>query len=61
MDYACSEVKRRITEALIQDDRIESVSDFSFNTKNGTIETSFIVHTIYGEMSMAKDVEMLEG
>ena len=32
VSYVCSELKRRITEALIQDDRIESVDNFTFSS-----------------------------
>lgn len=36
MHYAMSEIKRRVTEALMQDDRILSVDDFQFKrTKRG--------------------------
>lgn len=55
-DYACSELKRRITEALKQDDRIESVSDFSFKSIKGAVHFSFTVSTIYGELSMEKEI-----
>lgn len=56
-DYACSELKRRITEALVQDDRIESVSDFSFENVKGAVRVSFTVNTVYGEISMDKEIE----
>lgn len=57
-NYACSELKRRITEALKQDDRIKEVSDFSFEPKKGTIKVAFIVHTIFGELQMEKEIEI---
>ena len=35
MDYAMSEMKRRITDALMQDDRITGVDDWTFETGRG--------------------------
>jgi len=58
VDYACSELKRRITEALKQDDRIEEVSDFSFAPQKGAVEVSFTVNTIFGEVKMEKEIEI---
>lgn len=48
-DYVMSELKRRITEALTQDDRIESVNNFEFETAGKSILAVFSVHTIFGE------------
>ena len=51
ISYACPEIERRITEALVQDDRIESVDNFEFDyTKKGKLHVAFIVHTIYGDL-----------
>ena len=47
-DYAISEFKRRITEALIQDDRITGVDNWTFEKGKKTVTGSFTVHTIYG-------------
>ncbi len=56
-NYVCAELSRRITEALIQDDRIDSVDNFEFDTsKKGIIVTNFIIHTIYGDLSSEKVV-----
>lgn len=56
-NYVCAELVRRITEALVQDDRINSVSDFEFDTsKKGMILTTFIIHTIFGDLSSEKVV-----
>ena len=51
VSYVCSEIQRRITEALVQDDRIESVSDFEFDTsKKHEVVCTFVVHTIFGDI-----------
>jgi phage baseplate assembly protein W len=55
--YVCPEVQRRITEALIQDDRIESVDNFEFDTsEKRTVKVTFTVHTIFGNVESEKVV-----
>lgn len=50
--YVCAELERRITEALIQDDRITGVDEFEFDTsKNGVVSVSFTVHTLFGNLN----------
>ncbi len=57
ISYVCSEIERRITEALTQDDRIESVSDFEFDTsKRHEVVCTFVVHTIFGDVVEEKVV-----
>ncbi len=56
--YAMSEIKRRITEALTQDDRIESVDSWEFETGRRQVTARFTVHTIYGEVSATKEVDI---
>ncbi len=56
--YVIPELKRRITEALTQDDRIQSVSNFSFDTKKkGSTHVSFIVETNYGNIRAETEVD----
>lgn len=57
-DYAMSEMKRRITEALLQDDRITSLSDWGFETGRKSVRASFVIHTIYGDVEAAKEVDV---
>jgi hypothetical protein len=55
--YVCSELPRRITEALMQDDRILSVDEFKFDTtQKSTVMVSFTVHTIFGDVDAEKVV-----
>lgn len=55
--YVCPELERRITEALMQDKRIEDVTDFNFDLpKQGVVHTSFLVHTIFGTIKAKKAV-----
>lgn len=57
ISFVCAESERRITEALTQDDRIDDVSDFEFDTSNKhEVVCTFIVHTIFGEITSQKGV-----
>jgi len=57
-EYACSELKRRITEALTQDDRINNVYDFNFSREKKAVNVSFTISTIFGEIDMERKVEL---
>lgn len=55
-DYVMSEAKRRITEALTQDDRIESIDEWAFETTKNSVIVTFVVHTIFGDIETTKEV-----
>lgn len=46
--FIVSELKRRITETLLKDDRVLDVTDFSFEEKEDSVLVSFTESTIYG-------------
>lgn len=57
--YACPEITRRIEEALLQDERINSVDQFEFDTsKKHEVVCTFSVHTIFGDFQMEKEVSV---
>lgn len=56
VEWVCPELKRRIEEALTQDDRILSVSDFDFKIKHNTVHVTFTVQTVYGNIQSEKVV-----
>lgn len=56
ISYVIPELKRRIKEALIQDDRIENVDNFNFKNEKGKIITTFTVHTNIGEIDEGLEV-----
>lgn len=57
LSYVLPELKRRIAEALTQDDRITGVKDFLFDTsKRGIVNAAFTIETIYGEIQAEKEV-----
>lgn len=48
--YVVPELERRITEAIMQDERTESVGNFKFDTsKFGVVAVTFTATSIYGE------------
>ncbi len=56
--FVMSEVKIRIKEALLQDDRILDVHSFSFEQNNKELHITFFVKTIYGEIHTKKVVKI---
>lgn len=57
--YVCPELERRITEALLIDTRIISVTDFEFDLEaKGVVHAMFTVNTIYGEIKADKGVNI---
>lgn len=58
VDYVQSELKRRITEALTWDSRVEAVENFSFEVCGKKVSCTFTVRTVYGEVTEEKAVEV---
>jgi hypothetical protein len=56
-DYVCSELERRIGNALTYDDRINSVDSFSFTQNKDSLTVNFTVNTIYGNVDATKEVD----
>lgn len=57
VSYVMSEVKRRITECLLQDDRINEVDSFEFEIlKKKALHVKYVAHSIYGALPMAWEV-----
>ena len=57
--FVCPELERRITEALLTDTRIVSVTDFQLDlSETGVIQTSFTVHTVFGLVTAQKEVHI---
>lgn len=48
--YVLPEIQRRITEALTWDERITGVDGYEFEVQKSKVHTTFVVHTIYGEI-----------
>lgn len=56
--YVIPELQRVITEALMQDDRIEEVSNFEFEVNKNKITVTFKVITTVGEITIEKVVNV---
>ncbi len=55
--YVYAELQRRIEEALLQDDRITAVYNFSFSNTGGDVAATFDVDTIFGTVTgLTKEV-----
>lgn len=58
MSFVLPELKRRVTEALVQDSRILGVDNFSFETNKGKVHATFTVHTIFGDVEAERVVNI---
>lgn len=58
MEYVIPEIERRITEALLQDDRIDAVNGFEFEQQKSKLKVTFIVHTNIGNLEVIKVVNI---
>lgn len=58
MPYVMSEVPRRITEALTQDDRITGCKDFEFEINKNKLHTTFTVLTTSGDIPTELEVNV---
>lgn len=56
MPYVMSEVERRVTDALTQDDRIISVGDFDFTVDHNKLSVTFNVVTNQGNLPTELEV-----
>jgi hypothetical protein len=54
--YVKAELKRRISEYLLQDDRIQSVDDFKFSLNRDKLTCEFTVASVYGTTTITKEV-----
>lgn len=54
--YVASEVKRRIRDCLLQDDRINEVDSFVITSHKNKVHVQYIAHTIYGEINGEREV-----
>lgn len=54
--YVGAELQRRIRDALLVDDRITGVSDFTYSVENDMLTASFTVHCVYGAFQSSVEV-----
>lgn len=58
VSYVIPELKKRIEDALLADDRVTAVTDFSFRQEKGSVTAECMVHTIFGEMKAERTVDI---
>lgn len=58
MPYAMSEIKRRVTEALTQDDRILEVTNFEFKKTKRGLHAKFTVVADIGRFDLETEVAL---
>ena len=54
--YVQIELKRRIRECLLRDDRITEVGNFKFEVNGDEIKCTFDVHSIFGNLMVSQEV-----
>ena len=58
MTWVMPEVKRRITEALLRDDRITEVDEFVLTPDRHKLAVSFTVYSVFGEFEERTEVDV---
>ena len=56
--YVGAELQKRIRDALIVDDRITGISDFTYESRGTNLTAAFTVNTIYGPFMTQTEVTM---
>ena len=56
--YVASELQRRITDALLMDDRVRGISDFAYTVEGNTLRASLTVNTVYGDTQTSVEVNI---
>lgn len=54
--YVQIELKRRIRECLLRDDRVTEVDNFRFEVAGDTIQCTFDVHNVFGNITASREV-----
>ena len=54
--YVQIELKRRIRECLLKDERITNVDNFSFELAGDKIKCTFDVHSMFGNLMVSREV-----
>ncbi len=57
-DYVKIELKKRIRECLLQDERIIEVNNFQFTENTDALSCIFDVQSIYGNLTVSREVNI---
>ena len=61
LDYVLGDVRRMIREALLIDERIIDIDDFTINKNGENLQVKFKVTSIYGDFYEERSVGLNEG
>ena len=56
--YVQIELKRRIRECLLRDDRITEADNFKYEFNGDQLKCTFDVHSIYGDLTVSREVNI---
>ena len=56
--YVASELQRRIREALMMDDRVRGISNFSYTVTGNKLSASLTVNTVFGSYETSVEVRL---
>ncbi len=56
--YVAAELQRRIREALMMDDRVRGISDFTYTMEGDRLTASLTVNTVYGDYETSVEVTL---
>lgn len=56
--YVQIELKRRIRECLLRDDRIAEADNFKFEFNGDQLKCTFDVHSIFGNLTISREVNI---
>lgn len=54
--YVAAELQRRLLDALLQDDRVTGLKDYTYSVNGQELAVSFTVTTVYGEVRTSTEV-----
>lgn len=54
--YVASELQRRLQDALLADDRVTGLDNYTYSATGQTMTVSFTVRTIYGDIETGTEV-----
>ena len=57
-DYVCATLEMRVKEALEQDDRIDSIENFTAEVTRDKVHVSFLVHSTEGDFEQEGDFDV---
>lgn len=56
--YVAAELQRRITEALMMDDRVKGLSQFTYAIRGDVLTAALVVDTVYGDIETTLEVHI---